>query len=112
MIDLSVLIANSPTSDLAGQNCIENAKNSHKKGMVYLVGAGSGDPELLTLKAWRVMQRAEVVLYDSLVSEDVLDMCASTAEKYSSVSAAPIMPYHNRALTSYWSNTRWQVKRW
>ena len=81
MMDLSVLIANSPTSYLAGQDCIENAKNSHKKGMVYLVGAGSGDPELLTLKAWRVMQRAEVVLYDSLVSEDVLDMCASTAEK-------------------------------
>lgn len=81
MIDLSVLIANSLTSYLAGQDCIENAKNSHKKGMVYLVGAGSGDPELLTLKAWRVMQRAEVVLYDSLVSEDVLDMCASTAEK-------------------------------
>ena len=81
MIDLSVLIANSPTSYLAGQDCIENAKNSHKKGMVYLVGAGSGDPELLTLKAWRVMQRAEVVLYDSLVSEDVLDMCAFTAEK-------------------------------
>ena len=81
MIDLSVLIANSPTSYLAGQDCIENAKNSHKKGMVYLVGAGSGDPELLTLKAWRVMQRAEVVLYDSLVSEDILDMCASTAEK-------------------------------
>lgn len=81
MIDLSVLIANSPTSYLAGQDSIENAKNSHTKGMVYLVGAGSGDPELLTLKAWRVMQRAEVVLYDSLVSEDILDMCASTAEK-------------------------------
>ena len=81
MIDLSVLIANSLTSYLAGQDCIENAKNTHKKGMVYLVGAGSGDPELLTLKAWRVMQRAEVVLYDSLVSEDVLDMCAFTAEK-------------------------------
>ena len=81
MIDLSVLIANNPTSYLAGQDCIENAKNTHKKGVVYLVGAGSGDPELLTLKAWRVMQRAEVVLYDSLVSEDVLDMCAFTAEK-------------------------------
>lgn len=50
-------------------------------GTVHLVGAGSGDPELLTLKALRVMQRAEVVLYDSLVSEDILDMCAMSAEK-------------------------------
>ena len=50
-------------------------------GSVHLVGAGSGDPELLTLKALRVMQRADVVLYDSLVSEDILDMCARTAEK-------------------------------
>ena len=52
-----------------------------KFGNVYLVGAGSGDPELLTLKAYRIMQRADVVLYDSLVSEDILDMCAMTAEK-------------------------------
>lgn len=51
------------------------------KGVVYLVGAGSGDPELLTLKALRVMQRADVVLYDSLVSEDILDMCATSAQK-------------------------------
>lgn len=50
-------------------------------GTVHLVGAGSGDPELLTLKALRVMQRADVVLYDSLVSEDILDMCARSAEK-------------------------------
>ncbi|WP_230659489.1 uroporphyrinogen-III C-methyltransferase [Psychrobacter sp. I-STPA10] len=50
-------------------------------GTVHLVGAGSGDPELLTLKALRVMQRADVVLYDSLVSEDILDMCAHRAEK-------------------------------
>nr|WP_227680848.1 uroporphyrinogen-III C-methyltransferase [Psychrobacter sp. SZ93C1] len=64
-----------------GQHCAENVQTCTKRGTVHLIGAGSGDPELLTLKAWRVMQRAEVVLYDSLVSEDILDMCATTAEK-------------------------------
>ncbi|MGP5435153.1 uroporphyrinogen-III C-methyltransferase [Psychrobacter alimentarius] len=63
------------------ENRVENTQLTHDKGVVYLVGAGSGDPELLTLKALRVMQRADVVLYDSLVSEDILDMCAVTAEK-------------------------------
>ena len=58
-----------------------DAKPIATRGTVHLVGAGSGDPELLTLKALRVMQRADVVLYDSLVSEDVLDMCAHDADK-------------------------------
>lgn len=39
---------------------------------VYLVGAGPGDPELLTRKAWRVLQSANVVLHDDLVSQEVL----------------------------------------
>ncbi len=81
MTDSSVFIPNRATYDLTNQNCAENAKASNRKGTVYLVGAGSGDPELLTLKALRVMQHADVVLYDSLVSEDILDMCAITAEK-------------------------------
>ncbi len=41
-------------------------------GKVYLVGAGPGDPELLTLKAVKILQKAEVVLYDRLISEEVL----------------------------------------
>src|SRR5271170_3433190 len=47
---------------------------------VYLVGAGPGDPELLTQKAARLLQNADVILHDSLVSREVLDLITPTAE--------------------------------
>ena len=49
-------------------------------GKVYLVGAGPGDPELLTLKAARILADADVVLFDALVSKEVLAMVSRSAQ--------------------------------
>jgi uroporphyrin-III C-methyltransferase len=50
------------------------------KGKVYLVGAGPGDPELLTMKAARLLQSAEAVLYDDLVAPEILSLIPRTAQ--------------------------------
>jgi len=83
-------VVDSPVADMAFSGNEESAaraleaklnEDHEPRGFVSLVGAGPGDPELLTLRALRVMQAASVVLYDHLVSQPLVDLARRDAER-------------------------------
>ena len=61
------------------QACVRQA--ARRYGAVYLVGAGPGEPDLLTLRAAKLIARAEVVLYDNLISPEILALVPPSAER-------------------------------
>jgi uroporphyrin-III C-methyltransferase/precorrin-2 dehydrogenase/sirohydrochlorin ferrochelatase len=77
-----VLAGRDEQAEQALNALLEQSKTDElQQGEVYLVGAGPGDPELLTFKALRLMQQADVVFYDRLVSKEVLDLVRREAEQ-------------------------------
>ena len=65
--------------DFQGADFDFSSSTSHAK--VFLIGAGPGDPELLTIKALRILQSADVVLHDSLIGSEILNLIPKTAER-------------------------------
>ena len=76
-------MADRPTTSKQRLVVLGGRRASARLGEVWLVGAGPGDPELLTIKALKALQGADVVVHDGLVSEAILDLAPASARRLS-----------------------------
>lgn len=76
-----VFAGNEQEAELQLQQALGKQKDSISRGEVYLIGAGPGAPDLLTFRALRLMQQADVLVYDHLVSPEILDLARRDSEK-------------------------------
>jgi uroporphyrin-III C-methyltransferase/precorrin-2 dehydrogenase/sirohydrochlorin ferrochelatase len=80
MVAEKVLAGDEASAETLLKQMLESEDNI-LSGEVYLVGAGPGDPDLLTFRALRLMQQADVVVYDNLVSKTIVDMTRRDAQR-------------------------------
>src|SRR5436305_1035994 len=73
--------AEAALNDIADPSAFAGAQAGEVKGRVTLVGAGPGDPDLLTIKALRALQDADLIFYDELVSPEILDRARRDAAR-------------------------------
>jgi uroporphyrin-III C-methyltransferase/precorrin-2 dehydrogenase/sirohydrochlorin ferrochelatase len=81
LVGSRVLAGDDADANEAFQRELTASDTEGRLGEVYLIGAGPGDPDLLTLRAVQLLQQADIVLYDRLVSDAVLDRARRDAER-------------------------------
>jgi len=67
-------------NELAISQSSQTQESTTNVGQVYLVGGGPGDPNLLTIKALQTMQMADVIVYDYLISDEIIELCRKDAD--------------------------------
>ena len=80
-----------------------------EQARVYLVGAGPGDPELLTVKAVRLISSADVVVHDGLVDDAIMALINPAARLISVAKAAPAIRSRKTGSTTSSCARRWRV---